>query len=394
MKILFLFSLFLCTSLCALEEPPVLNGIDVLVKDQYTQLKGHTIGLITNHTGHNYQRTSTIDLLYKAPGVTLKALFSPEHGIRGLVDTQVDDSKDEKTGLPIYSLYGATRIPQPEQLKRLTALVFDIQDIGCRFYTYISTLGLCMEAAAKAGLKFFVLDRVNPINGVTVDGPVLVDKPSFTAYHPIAVQHGMTVGELACMFNKEKELNLDLVVIPVQGWKREQWFSETGQPWTNPSPNMRSLTQATLYPGIGLLERMALSVGRGTDTPFEVVGAPYINELQLYAELHKADLKGVTFVPVQFTPRGNIFKDELCKGVNIIVLDRTLFSAIDVGITLAQALYTLYPNQLNFSQFNTLLCQSKTLKAIENKESSKEIRALWALSLEEFKRRRRCYLLY
>lgn len=394
MKIQLFFSIFLYAALYALEEPLVLNGIDVLAKDQYAPLKGHTIGLITNHTGHDYLRTSTIDLLYKAPGITLKALFSPEHGIRGILDTHVNDSKDEKTGLPIYSLYGATRIPQQEQLKGLTALVFDIQDIGCRFYTYISTLGHCMEAAAKAQIKFFVLDRINPINGITVEGPVLADTPSFTAYYAIPVRHGMTVGELACMFNEEKKLGLDLVVIQAQGWKREQWFDQTGLAWTNPSPNMRSLIEATLYPGIGLLEKTALSVGRGTDTPFEVIGAPYINEMELIAELRKVDLKGVTFVPVQFTPKASIFKNELCKGINIIVLNRNAYSPTEVGLTIASILYKLYPEHLNFPCFNTLLCHPDTLKAIENKKSVNDIRALWNPALEEFYKRRMRYLIY
>ena len=252
---------------------PVLNGIDVLAKNKFAQLKGLKLGLITNHTGQDRARNATIDLLHKAPGVSLVALFSPEHGIRGALDEKVSDSKDEQTGLPVFSLYGVRRTPAPEQLAGLDALVFDIQDIGCRFYTYPATLINCMESAAKAKKKFIVLDRANPIGGNAVEGPLLVGTNSFVAWHKVPLRHGMTLGEVARMVNAERGFNADLTVIPVEGWSRSQWFDEFGQPWTNPSPNMRSLAAAALYPGVGLLEQ-AISVGRGTDTPFEVVGAP------------------------------------------------------------------------------------------------------------------------
>src|SRR6185369_16786779 len=236
-----------------------LQGIDVLAKGKFAALKGLKIGLITNHTGQDRDRNPTIDLLMNAPEVQLKALFSPEHGIRGAVDEKVGDSVDEKTGLPIHSLYGETRKPTAEQLKDLDALVFDIQDVGCRFYTYTSTMGLTLEAAGENGKKYFVLDRVDPINGSTIDGPVLADKTSFVGFHPVPVRYGMTIGELAKMFNAERDSMADLTVIPLENWHRDAWLDQTGLPWTNPSPNMRNLTQAILYPGIGLLES-ALSV--------------------------------------------------------------------------------------------------------------------------------------
>jgi uncharacterized protein YbbC (DUF1343 family) len=376
------------------ETVSVLNGIDVLKRDKFARLRGLKIGLITNHTGHDRNRNSTIDLLHGADGVQLKALFSPEHGIRGLLDEKVSDSQDEKTGLPIYSLYGETRQPKPEHLQDLDALVFDIQDIGCRFYTYISTMGLAMEAAAKSGKKFFVLDRINPINGVAVDGPVLNGETSFTGFHPIPVRHGMTVGELAQMFNVERGIHADLSVVPVEGWKRSFWFDQTLSPWTNPSPNMRSLTEATLYPGVGLLETTSVSVGRGTDTPFEVVGAPYIDDMKLAEELNKAGLTAVRFVPIRFTPRASVFKDKLCGGVSILLTDRELCPVVDIGLTIARTLHRLYPKEFTIDQFNRLLVHKATMDALKSGRSVSEIRATWTIDLEEFKSRRERYLLY
>ncbi|MBM3832442.1 MAG: DUF1343 domain-containing protein [Verrucomicrobia bacterium] len=372
----------------------VRNGIDVLAQQQFAPLKGVRVGLITNHTGADRERNPTIDLLHKAPGVSLKALFSPEHGIRGVLDEKVSDSVDEKTGLPIFSLYGATRSPKPGQLKDLDALVFDIQDIGCRFYTYISTMGNCLEAAGNAKLKFFVLDRVNPINGLAIDGPVLNGETSFTAFHPIPVRHGMTVGELARMFNAERDFKADLSVVALEGWTRDLWFDQTTLPWINPSPNMRSLTGAALYHGVGLLETTAVSVGRGTGTPFEVVGAPYIEDVKLCAELNRAGLAGVRFVPIRFTPNASVFKDKLCAGANIVLTDRDRCEVLDIGLTIAQTLHRLYPKDFDLEKFDRLLGHRVTIDAIRAGKSISEIRQTWAIDLDEFKRRRQKYLLY
>jgi uncharacterized protein YbbC (DUF1343 family)/CubicO group peptidase (beta-lactamase class C family) len=370
----------------------VLNGIDVLKREKFARLKGLRVGLITNHTGRDRDRNPTIDLLHDAEGVQLKALFSPEHGIRGALDEKVSDSVDEKTGLPVYSLYGVRRAPEAEQLKDLDALVYDIQDIGCRFYTYTATMGNCLEAAAKAHLKFFVLDRLDPINGNTIEGP-LAEKFSFTAYHNIPVRYGMTIGELARMFNAERDFKADLTVIPIQGWSRDFYFDQSELPWTNPSPNMRSLTEAILYPGIGLLETTAVSVGRGTDTPFEVVGAPYIDDIQLARELNAANLPGVRFVPVQFTPSASVFKDKPCKGVNIILTDRSA-PVVDIGITIALTLQRLYPEEFNLPKFNNLLVHQPTLDAIRTGKSLAEIKQLWSGGLGNFIGRRSKFLLY
>ncbi|HEY6660679.1 MAG TPA: exo-beta-N-acetylmuramidase NamZ domain-containing protein, partial [Pyrinomonadaceae bacterium] len=287
----------------------VLTGIDVLERDNFKQLAGMRIGLVTNHTGRDREGRQTIDVLSKAPDVKLVALFSPEHGVRGLADDNVSDAKDEATGLPIYSLYGETRRPKPEQLKDLDALVYDIQDVGVRFYTYISTLGYLLEEAAKANLPVFVLDRPNPIGGVDVEGPIAdSDKLSFTSYHTIPTRHGLTIGELGQLFNRQRNIGADLRVIKMEGWRRSMWFDETNLAWINPSPNMRSLTEATLYPGVGLLETTNVSVGRGTDTPFEIVGAPWIQPDKLADYLNQRGLPGVRFVPVRFTPRASVFK--------------------------------------------------------------------------------------
>jgi uncharacterized protein YbbC (DUF1343 family)/CubicO group peptidase (beta-lactamase class C family) len=371
----------------------VLNGIDVLVKQNFAPLKKLRLGLITNHTGADRERNPTIDLLKSAPDVQLKALFSPEHGIRGQLDEKVPDSVDQKTGLPVYSLYGARRSPAPEQLKDLDALVFDIQDIGCRFYTYVSTMGNCLEAASKAGLKFFVLDRVNPIGGRAVEGPVHAGPSSFTAFHSIPLRHGMTVGELARMFNEERDWKANLIVIKLEGWSRAMWFDETGLPWINPSPNMRSLVAAALYPGVGLHES-ALSVGRGTGTPFEVVGAPYIDDRKFAAELNRAGVAGVRFVPIRFTPTASTFKDQPCGGASIIVTDRDILNAVDLGIAIALAVQKLYPTNYALEKVQSLLQHRATVDAIKGGKTLNQITRAWENELTEFKRRRQKYVLY
>jgi len=374
--------------------PSVLNGIDVLEKQNFAPLKGMKVGLITNHTGKNRQRYPTIDLLMNAPDVELRALFAPEHGLYGLLDEAIADSVDERTGLPVYSLYGKNRAPTTEQMRGLDALVFDIQDIGCRFYTYISTMGLAMEAAGQNGVKFFVLDRLNPIRGDVMDGPMLRGKTSFVGYHDIPLRHGMTVGELALMFKAERKVNVDLTVIKVEGWSRDQWFDATGQPWGNPSPNMRSLTEATLYPGVGVLETTAVSVGRGTDTPFEVLGAPYIHDLKLAYELNKLGLKGVRFVPIRFTPQASVFSKQSCAGVNILLTDREHCDIVDIGISIAKILNRWYPEQFGLTKMDRLLINHPVLAAIKADKPLEEIKKLYAKDLVDFAKRREPYLLY
>lgn len=371
----------------------VLNGIDVLVKQQFAPLRGKRVGLITNHTGQDRDRNATIDLLKNAPGVTLVKLFAPEHGIRGAVDEKVSDATDEKTGLPIFSLYGETRKPTAQHLEGLDAFVYDIQDIGCRFYTYPSTMGLAMEAAAEHGKEIFVLDRVNPITGTMIDGPVLAEKPTFVGFYPVPLRHGMTLGELAKMYNADKNLNARLTVIEVEGWTRDMWFDETGLPWTNPSPNMRNLTEATLYPGVGLLES-AVSVGRGTDTPFEIIGAPYIEDTRLADELNRAGLPGIRFVPIQFTPTYSVHKGQLCRGVYFALTDREACPVVDVGLLIAKTLHRWYPQQFNVEKIKHLLLHGRTLDAVKADKSLADIHALWRAEVEDFQKRRERFLIY
>lgn len=381
------------TSVRPVGSAQVLNGIDVLVKEHFAPLKGLRLGLVTNHTGQDRQRDSTIDLLKNAPNLELKALFSPEHGILGVKDEAVGNSVDPQTGLPIYSLYGSADKPSPEQLRELDALVFDIQDVGCRFYTYTTTMAKAMEAAAENGKKYFVLDRVNPLNGVTVDGPVLSGSTSFVGYHHVPLRYGMTIGELAKMFNAERQCHAELTVIPLQNWRREFWFDQTELPWTDPSPNMRNLTEAILYPGLGLLES-AVSVGRGTDTPFEVVGAPYIDDGKLADALNRAGLAGVRFVPIAFTPSSSIYHGEACRGVYIMLTDRDACQVVDVGLAIAETLCRLYPENFHQEKMERLLLNPATLEQIKAGKPLAEIRASWQPELGAFQKIRAKYLMY
>ncbi len=357
-------------------------------------MKGKRVGLVTNHTGKARDGRPTIDVLAGAPGVRLAALFSPEHGIRGLVDKEVPDAHDEKTGLTIHSLYGKTRKPTPDSLQGVDVLVYDIQDIGCRFYTYISTLGLVLEAGAEAGVPVVVLDRPNPIGGELVSGP-LTDPglESFVAFHRLPVRHGMTVGELARLFNGERNVGADLTVVPCEGWGRADLFDATGLLWTNPSPNMRSLTEALLYPGVGLLEATNLATGRGTDTPFERVGAPYIDPVPFASALNRLGLTGVTFIPTRFTPKERQFAGEECGGVFIAVTDWSRFEPLSLGMGLAVTLRKLHRDAWKPERLMTLLVNKETYNAILAGKDVAAIRALWLDGLAEFAQVRSKYLI-
>lgn len=372
----------------------VRNGIDVLENHDFKHLDGLKIGLITNHTGANRRGVSTIDLLFNSERLKLVKLFSPEHGIRGELDETISDSIDDSTGLKIWSLYGDTRKPLLNSLRGIDAFVFDIQDIGCRFYTYISTMGLAMEAAAESGLRFIVLDRVNPINGTSIAGPIRRGNSEFIAYHDIPIRHGMTIGELAQMIKVEKQLELDLAIVPIEGWRREMLLDETGLPWINPSPNMRSLTQAILYPGIGLLETTELSVGRGTDTPFEVIGAPYIDHLELAEELNRLKFSGVRFLPIQFTPESSKFEGQLCNGVNIVLTKRESCHVVKLGIAIAHTLNRLYSPDFEIEKFGRLLKHPEVIEKIKNGHSWQSIVKGWEEDENEFRYRRKPFLLY
>lgn len=374
----------------------VLTGIDVLRRDNFRQLNARKIGLITNHTGRDRQGQTTADLFHDAKNLELRALFSPEHGFAGKLDvSKIGDSQDKTTGLTVYSLYGETRRPTAEMLKEIDTIVFDIQDIGCRFYTYTSTMGEALRAAAEHKKKVVILDRPNPINGVDVAGPMLDSgKESFVGYHSLPVRHGMTIGELATMFKDEFKLDVDLEVIRCEGWTRRDAWDSTGLTWINPSPNMRSLTQAFLYPGIGLLETTNVSVGRGTDTPFEVIGSPWIEGRKLAAALNARRVPGVSFVPIEFTPTSSKFANELCGGVNIAITDRASFEPLRVGLEIAIQLRALFPEKWETKGYLRLLGNEQVHQAVVDGKSGDDVESLARQGLTEFQRRRVKYLIY
>jgi uncharacterized protein YbbC (DUF1343 family) len=374
----------------------VLCGVDVLRRDGFRQLTGQRIGLITNHTGLTHDGISTVSLLHDASEVSLTALFSPEHGFEGKLDiTKIDDAADQSTGLKIFSLYGKTRRPTAEMLSGVDTLVFDIQDIGARFYTYVSTMGEAMHAAAEHGKRFVVLDRPNPINGIDVAGPMLdPGEESFVGFHHLPVRHGMTIGELALMIRTERKLDLDLDIVRCNGWKRNTLWDATGLVWVNPSPNMRCLTQALLYPGIGLIETTNISVGRGTDTPFEVIGAPWIQSRELAAALNGQALPGVTFVPIRYTPTSSKYVDQQCGGINIVITDRALFEPLIVGFGISAQLRRLYPNEWKGKDAMRLLGNRGTLDAILAGKAAEDVKQIASAGLQQFMKRRQTFLLY
>jgi uncharacterized protein YbbC (DUF1343 family)/CubicO group peptidase (beta-lactamase class C family) len=381
----------------------VKTGIDVLEEHGFDAIKAadgkRKIGLVTNQTGVDLDGRRTIDVLAAAPGVSLEAIFSPEHGVTGELDTtDVANSKDAATGVPVYSVYGATdaaRRPSVDILKKLDAIIFDIQDAGTRFYTYETTLGYFLEGAAKAGIEMIVLDRPNPITGSFVQGPVAdPGHERYTNYFSLPVRHGMTVGELAQMFNTERGINAKLRVIPMDGWLRGDWFDSTGLTWVNPSPNMRSLRANTLYPGVGLVEGTNISVGRGTDTPFEHIGAPWMKGRELAEYLNAREIAAVRFVPVSFTPTASIYSGQLCQGVSIVVLDRNTLDAPELGVELASALLKLYPKDFKIERMNELLVNQSAFDALLAGMDPRRIAQEWSGELQKFELLRQKYLLY
>jgi uncharacterized protein YbbC (DUF1343 family)/CubicO group peptidase (beta-lactamase class C family) len=372
----------------------VQTGLDVLVAKRFSPLVGLRVGLITNHSGVDSGGRRSVDLIRRAPGVSLVKIFSPEHGLSGKLEGKVCHTRDSLTDLPVYSLYGNVLKPSRKMLDGLDALVFDIQDAGTRFYTYIATLGYAMEAAAKKGITFYVLDRPNPLTGSRIQGPMMSnDMKSFTGYFPLPIRHGMTVGELAEMFNVENKIGVKLHVVKMAGYQRTSWYDETGLPWVNPSPNLRSLTQAILYPGVAMLEGANVSVGRGTDTPFELLGAPWVSADELTQYLIKRQIPGVRFRPAHFVPHRYRFKDQPCHGIQIILNDRQYFDSPSLGIEIASALYRLYPKDFEIEKTLALMGSRWLVDAIKESEPH-FIVSKWEESLEEFRKLRAKYLLY
>ena len=372
-----------------------LTGIDVLEHDNFAALAGKHVGLITNQTGVDRNGRSTIDLLAHAPGMNLVALFSPEHGIRGTEDANVDSSKDAATGLPVFSLYGATRRPTPEMLAGIDTLVFDVQDAGVRFYTYITAMGYAMEEAARHHIAFYVLDRPDPIGGDLIEGPILDrDKFSYVGYFQMPVRIGMTLGEMAQMFNAENHIGCDLHVIAMKNWNRRLFFEQTGLPWIPPSPNLRALSSTVLYPGLEILQNAGISVGRGTDTPFQIFGAPYIHGTELAAALNRRYIPGVRFVPTKFTPRSGLHKDELCEGAEIVITDRASVHSMLMGFEIATALAKLYPELFHVEQLALLVGNSSVISRLQRGDSPNRIFSDEDPAVEAFRTMRSKYLLY
>jgi uncharacterized protein YbbC (DUF1343 family) len=372
-------------------------GIDVLEMDGYKELKGKTVGLITNQTGLTRDGRRNIDALVAA-GVLLKALFAPEHGFFGLEDRGgLEDLVDKTTGIKVFSLYGKTNRPTPEMLRGLDILVFDIADVGVRFYTYETTMAFGMEEAAKAGIEYMVLDRPNPITGVRVEGPLLdPDNTSFAGYHPgTPARHGMTMGELAGYFNAERKIGAKLQVVKMQDWRRSDWFDSTGLSWVNPSPNMRSLKAAILYPGVCLIEfAQNISVGRGTDSPFEQFGSDFMNGREVADYLNRRNLPGLRFYATSFQPTESRFKDKLIQGVRIEITDREKVESVRTGIEIACAIEKLYPKKVDWKRSERLIGSDDTVKRILAGEIAESIMSSLEKPLEQFKKVRQKYLLY
>lgn len=374
---------------------PVRVGIDVLESQDFSSLHGLRIGLLTNRSGIDNAGRRSIDVLFRTPQLALMAIFSPEHGLSANREGKVADDTDALTGLPVYSLYSSTRRPTPGMLDGLDAIVVDLQDVGARFYTYSTTLAYLMELAAERGIQIFVLDRPNPVNGVTVQGPMLdIEKRSFTGYWPLPVRHGLTLGEFARLIKAEAGIAVKLTVIPMEGYRREFWYDDTGLPWLPPSPNLTSVTAAVLYPGVGMVEGAEVSVGRGTATPFELVGAPWIDGQHLAAELERLTLPGLSFHAAEFQPVASRYAGEQCRGVRIEVSDRDALDTPAMGLALAATLYRLYPQQFSLDKTSGNIGNQATLDAIRAGLEPGEIIASWRETLNTFHARRKPYLLY
>lgn len=374
--------------------PPVLTGLDRLCAEDFAPLRGRQLGVITNHSAINWRREHLIDLLF-ASGCQIVAFLSPEHGLQGRLDEPVHSGMYGASGLAIHSLFGEHQQPTPEMLVGMEALVYDIVDIGVRFYTYATTMTHCLKAAAEQGIPMWVLDRPNPIRGDVMEGPVL-DAPFklLSAWHPFPLRHGLTSGEIALWANERYGYHADLRVIACHGWRREMWFQETGQPWINPSPNMRNLRQAVLYPAIGTLEACDLSVGRGTDTPFEWFGAPWMDDVKLARELDALGLPEMSFVPVTFTPNTREYSGELCRGVYVNLGDWNRFEPVRAAVEIALTLKRLWPERFNHERLTHLLGSSAAVTAIGELRPAAEIMAPWAAEVARFAAEREAYLSY
>ncbi len=373
----------------------VQTGLETLEVEKFASLRGKHVGLITNHTGLDSQGRSTVEMLAHAPGVQLVALFSPEHGIAGHADEKLSSSKDASTGLPIHSLYGEHLRPTDDMLNGIDALVFDVQDAGVRFYTYTTTMGYCMEEAAKRGIKFYVLDRPNPLGGEIVEGPMLdAEKTSFVAYFAMPVRYGLTIGELAQLFNTENHINSDLRVIRMKNWHRNYFFESTGARWIPPSPNLRTIKGSILYPGLEILQNAGVSVGRGTEAPFEEFGAPWINGEEVAEQLNEKNLPGLRFANQPFIPVSGLYAGQRCGGVGIKVTDRGSVRSMRMGLEIAAVLLKKYPTHFDVAKIVDLLGSDDTVRQLQAGTAPEQIVASWAKDLAAFDVVRRKYYMY
>lgn len=379
-------------------------GLDVFLRRHVRAFKGERIGLVTNMTGVNRRLIPIIDLFYEHPDIRLTALYGPEHGIRGDAKEgeAVESSTDSYTGLPVFSLYGKNRKPTPQMLEPVDVVVFDLQDIGSRYYTFIYTMAYVMEACGEQGKRFVVLDRPNPIGGTSVEGNVLEPQfRSFVGLYPIPNRHGLTIGELALLYTHEFGISCDVTVVPMEGWERDMYFDETGLFWVPPSPNTTGLDMCTLYPGTCLIEGTNLSEGRGTTRPFEIAGAPFVDGYALAKQFNERKVSGVLARPVSFVPTYQKYKGRRCEGVQLHVEDREKINAFQVGITLLETVAALYPDQFSFreaergrARFFDLLAGTQKLRHHILAGSTKEFLAECEPELEQFKRQVMPHLLY
>jgi uncharacterized protein YbbC (DUF1343 family) len=384
-------------------------GIEVLLEDRARLLGGARVGLICNPATVDHRFRHAADLFRAHSDINLTALYGPQHGVRGETQDNMiewEGFRDPRTGVMAYSLYGEVRKPIAEMLEDVDVLVFDLQDVGTRVYTFIYTMALAMEAARELGKRFIVLDRPNPVGGLAVEGNILESgHASFVGMYPIPMRHGMTAAELARMFNKEFKIGCDLEVVPMQGYRRDFWFDDTDAPWVIPSPNMPTVETATVYPGAVFVEGTRISEGRGTTRPFEINGAPYADGYELAGHLIRLQLPGVHFRPHSFIPTFQKHAGELCHGVQIHVLDRAAFNPVITGIALIKAFHDLYPDDFEWQSppyeyvydrlpFDVIAGTTKLREQIEGGVSIEEIAASWAAGEKDFAERRKPYLLY
>ncbi len=373
----------------------VQTGLDVLESQKFAPLRGKHIGIITNHTGLDSQGKSTIELLAHAPGVQVVAIFSPEHGLGGQLDERLSSATDPSTGLQVFTLYGETLRPTDEMLKGVDTLVFDIQDAGVRFYTYTVTMAYAMEEAAKHNIAFYVLDRANPLGGEIIEGPMLdADKTNFVGYYPIPVRYGLTIGELAQFFNSENHIHADLHVVAMKNWHRNYFFESTGIRWIPPSPNLRTIKGSIVYPGLEILQNAGVSVGRGTEAPFEEFGAPWMDGEKVASALNATQLPGLKFVTQPFIPVSGLYAGRRCGGVGIRIGDRATVRSMRMGLEIAALLEKMYPQNFDVSKTIVLLGNAETVQKLEDGASPADIVASWRTSLSDYDRTRRRYLLY